>query len=147
MFWVLRQTDNSLLSSYNKDHCYRNRHYHRQASLHWHSVRFVRDWTSHIICLKTDGPQDVAVIHICLNIFTYMLPSKYHGHCMLDQSDLKTNKDVCCRYPYSYVLATTAFLTCNLLGSLLSAPLTRSFLLSLLPNMISKRFPPPHPHS
>ena len=29
------------------------------------------------------------------------------------------------RYPYSYTIATTAFLTCNLLGSLVSAPLTR----------------------
>jgi len=29
------------------------------------------------------------------------------------------------KYPYSYTLATAAFLTCNLLGSLVSAPLTR----------------------
>merc|ERR1719264_9136 len=29
------------------------------------------------------------------------------------------------KYPYSYTIATTAFLTCNLLGSLVSAPLTR----------------------
>ena len=32
-------------------------HDYHQASLHWHGVCFVRDWTSHIVCLKTDRPQ------------------------------------------------------------------------------------------
>ena len=35
-----------------------------QASLHWHSVRPVRDWTSHFFCLNSDEPKDVAAIII-----------------------------------------------------------------------------------